>query len=159
MLFVFPLYERSFEVTAHTQGSDRRLGGNSDRPRSSLSIHLRVNREGNECFYQPETKAIRAPTFQLTNRVFRNCRSFLHGNRVLKLKRSGLPFEFPLLGGVARFQPRRAASIMAMSIFFIVIIASNARLATAGSGLVIPSVRAIGVICQDNPHLSLHQPH
>lgn len=33
-----------------------------------------------------------------------------------------------------------------MSIFFIVIIASNARLATAGSGSVIASVRAIGVI-------------
>ena len=34
-------------------------------------------------------------------------------------------------------QPRHAASIAAMSIFFIVIIASNARLATAGSGSVI----------------------
>ena len=57
------------------------------------------------------------------------------------------------------FQPRRAASIAAMSIFFMVIIASNARLATAGLGSVIASVRAIGVICQDKPHLSLHQPH
>ena len=36
-----------------------------------------------------------------------------------------------------RFRPRRAASIVATSIFCIVIIASNARLATAGSGLVI----------------------
>src|SRR5947209_7773672 len=58
-----------------------------------------------------------------------------------------------------RGQPRRAASIAAMSIFFIVIIASKARLATAGSGSVYAFVRAIGVICQDNPHLSLHQPH
>jgi hypothetical protein len=33
-------------------------------------------------------------------------------------------------------QPRIAASIVAMSIFFIVIIASNARLAMARSGLV-----------------------
>src|SRR6266853_894069 len=56
-------------------------------------------------------------------------------------------------------QPRRAASIAAMSIFFIVIIASNARLATAGSGSVTALVRTMGVICQDNPHLSLHQPH
>src|SRR6185312_830037 len=55
-------------------------------------------------------------------------------------------------------QPRRAASIAAMSIFCISIIASNARLATAGSGSVTAWVRAIGVICQDNPHLSLHQP-
>jgi len=55
--------------------------------------------------------------------------------------------------------PRRAASIAAMSIFFICIIASNARLAAAGSASVIDFVRAIGVICQDNPHLSLHQPH
>jgi len=56
-------------------------------------------------------------------------------------------------------QPRRAASIAAMSMFFICIIASNARLAAAVSGSVIAFVRAIGVICQDNPHLSLHQPH
>src|SRR6266850_5050903 len=56
-------------------------------------------------------------------------------------------------------QPRRATSIAAMSIFFICIIASNARSAAAGSGPVTAFVRAIGVICQDNPHLSLHQPH
>src|SRR6478672_6299637 len=56
-------------------------------------------------------------------------------------------------------QPRRAASIVAMSIFFIVIIASNARLAAAGSGSVMESVSARGVICHDRPHLSLHQPH
>src|SRR6266704_3152581 len=56
-------------------------------------------------------------------------------------------------------QPRRAASIAAMSILFICIIASNARLATARSGSVTALVRAIGVICQDRPHLSLHQPH
>ena len=53
----------------------------------------------------------------------------------------------------------RAASIAAMSIFFICIIASNARFAAAGSGSVIAFVSAMGVICQDNPHLSLHQPH
>src|SRR5262245_55906894 len=56
-------------------------------------------------------------------------------------------------------QPRCAASIAAMSILFISIIASNARLAAARSGSVIALVRAIGVICQDTPHLSLHQPH
>src|SRR5215470_13367797 len=56
-------------------------------------------------------------------------------------------------------QPRCAASIAAMSIFLISIIASNARLAAARSGSVTAFVRAIGVICQDNPHLSLHQPH
>jgi hypothetical protein len=56
-------------------------------------------------------------------------------------------------------QPCRAASILATSIFFIVIIASNARLATARSGSVIAAVRARGVICQFRPHLSLHQPH
>src|SRR5688572_20578303 len=58
-----------------------------------------------------------------------------------------------------QLQPRRAASIAAMSIFFISIIASNARLAAAESGSVIALVRAIGVICQDKPHLSLHHPH
>ena len=46
-----------------------------------------------------------------------------------------------------------------MSIFFIVIIASKARLAAARSGLAYAPVNAIGVICQAMPHLSLHQPH
>src|SRR5215213_8383146 len=56
-------------------------------------------------------------------------------------------------------QPRLAASIAAISIFFMSIIASNARFAAAGSGSLIACVSAIGVICQDRPHLSLHQPH
>lgn len=56
-------------------------------------------------------------------------------------------------------QPRRAASIAAMSIFFLVIIASNARLAAARAGSVIACVKAADVICRDTPHLSLHQPH
>src|SRR4029077_17727045 len=59
---------------------------------------------------------------------------------------------------VAERQPRRAALIAAMSIFFMPIIASNARFASsppAASALV--SMR--GVICQETPHLSLHQPH
>lgn len=55
--------------------------------------------------------------------------------------------------------PRRAASISAMSIFPIPIIASKARLAAARSESVIAAVRARGVICQDTPHLSLHHPH
>jgi hypothetical protein len=42
-------------------------------------------------------------------------------------------------------QPRRAALIAAMSIFFISIIASNARLAAAVSGSVTALLRAIGV--------------
>ena len=46
-----------------------------------------------------------------------------------------------------------------MSIFFIFIIASNARLAAARSGSVVASSSARGVICQDKPHLSLHHPH
>ena len=45
-----------------------------------------------------------------------------------------------------------------MSIFCIVIIASNARLAAALSGLSIASISTRGVICQEKPHLSLHQP-
>ena len=46
-----------------------------------------------------------------------------------------------------------------MSIFFIVIIASKARLAAARSGLVYARVSATGVICHEIPHLSLRQPH
>ena len=57
-----------------------------------------------------------------------------------------------------RSPPLTAASIMATSIFFIGIIASNARLAAAVSGLVVASSRTRGVICQEKPHLSLHQP-
>jgi len=45
-----------------------------------------------------------------------------------------------------------------MSIFFIVIIASIARLALALSGLVVSSIRRRGVICQEKPQRSLHQP-
>src|ERR1039458_8724921 len=55
-------------------------------------------------------------------------------------------------------QPRRAASMAAMSILFIVIIASKARFASpppAASA----SVSARGVICQERPQRSLHQPH
>src|SRR5204863_5224869 len=55
-------------------------------------------------------------------------------------------------------QPHRAASIAATSIFFMSIIASKARLASAPP-TAIASVRTRGVICQEMPHLSLHQPH
>lgn len=48
--------------------------------------------------------------------------------------------------------------IAAISIFRIVIIASKARLAAAGSGSRIASVSASGAICHDNPHLSMRQP-
>jgi hypothetical protein len=44
--------------------------------------------------------------------------------------------------------PPRAASIFATSIFHIVIIASNTRLATALSGSASPSFNWRGVICQ-----------
>ncbi len=54
-------------------------------------------------------------------------------------------------------QPRRAASITATSIFFMVNIASNARFASAPPAA-IASVKTRGVICQEMPHLSLHQP-
>ena len=80
-----------------------------------------------------------------------------------KPKQAGYEFIAGLLGdGFARYErpcPRRAASIAAMSIFFIPIIASNARLAAARSGSVIASISARGVICQDKPQRSLHQPH
>ncbi|HXC76379.1 MAG TPA: hypothetical protein VNU19_04945 [Candidatus Acidoferrum sp.] len=55
-------------------------------------------------------------------------------------------------------QPRRAASMVAMSIFFIGIIASKARFASpppAESA----SMSTRGVICQKRPQRSLHHPH
>mgnify|MGYP005812021743 CR=1 FL=1 len=56
-------------------------------------------------------------------------------------------------------QPRLAASIPATSIFFIFIIALKTRWRTAGSGSAIPCVSTTGVICQEMPQRSLHQPH
>jgi hypothetical protein len=55
-------------------------------------------------------------------------------------------------------QPRRAALIAATSIFLMPIIASNARLASSPP-TASASVNTRGVICQETPHLSLHQPH
>jgi hypothetical protein len=66
------------------------------------------------------------------------------------------PFFFPA-GFAGDFFPRRAASMVAMSIFRISIIASNARLASAHPAAMALE-RARGVICQDNPQRSLHQP-
>ena len=54
--------------------------------------------------------------------------------------------------------PRRAASIVATSIFFIGIIASKARFASSPPAA-IASASTRGVICQDRPQRSLHQPH
>src|SRR6476660_1413452 len=59
---------------------------------------------------------------------------------------------------VVKRQPRRAASIVATSIFFMPIIASNARFASSPPAAS-ASVSTRGVICQETPHLSLHQPH
>ena len=56
------------------------------------------------------------------------------------------------------FQPRRAALMAATSIFVMVIIVSNARLASSPPAA-IASVSTRGVICHDTPHLSWHQPH
>src|SRR5690606_13337394 len=59
---------------------------------------------------------------------------------------------------VARSQSATAASSAAMSIFFIVIIASIARLALERSELVVSSISRRGVICQEKPQRSRHQP-
>src|SRR3984957_16240663 len=55
--------------------------------------------------------------------------------------------------------PRRAASIVAMLIFFIGIIASKARFASAPPPAANASISARGVICHERPQRSLHQPH
>ena len=59
-----------------------------------------------------------------------------------------------------RYQPypRLAASMAATSIFFIDIIAEKARFASAPPAA-IASVSTRGVICQERPQRSLHQPH
>jgi hypothetical protein len=53
---------------------------------------------------------------------------------------------------------RHAGSILAMSIFPMVIIASTARFAATVSPSFIASVSAWGTSCQLYPNLSLHQP-
>src|SRR5258708_28653213 len=63
-----------------------------------------------------------------------------------------------VLGEFGESQPRRAASIAVTSIFFMPIIASNARFASSPPAAS-ASVKTRGVICQDTPHLSLHHPH
>src|SRR5262245_59504990 len=55
-------------------------------------------------------------------------------------------------------QPRRAALILAMSILSISIIAAKARLASAPPADS-ASINTRGVICQEMPQRSLHQPH
>src|SRR5262249_41717196 len=52
----------------------------------------------------------------------------------------------------------RAASMVAMSIFCIDIIASNAR-ADSRPPAASASITARGVICHESPQRSLHQPH
>jgi hypothetical protein len=54
-------------------------------------------------------------------------------------------------------QPRRAASMVAMSTFVMVIMASKARLASAPPAAS-ASVSARGVICQERPQRSVHLP-
>jgi hypothetical protein len=55
-------------------------------------------------------------------------------------------------------QPLRAASMAAMSIFFMGIMASKARFASVPPAAS-AAVRTRGVICQERPQRSLHQPH
>ena len=55
--------------------------------------------------------------------------------------------------------PALARSIAAMSIRFMVIMASIARFAAALSGSAMAFISARGTICQDSPNLSLHQLH
>src|SRR4051812_41129180 len=62
---------------------------------------------------------------------------------------SHIPSRFRRHASTPPPHPRLAASIVAMSIFFIVIIASNARFAAAGLGSVMALVKASGVICQE----------
>ncbi len=56
-------------------------------------------------------------------------------------------------------RPARACSIAAISIFLMPIITSITRFAAARSGSTMAFISARGVICQDSPNLSLHQPH
>jgi len=76
--------------------------------------------------------------------------------RWMALGRRGLGAEIRYSG--AHRQPRRAALIAAMSIFFMPIITLNARFAPSPPAAN-ASVSTRGVICQETPHLSLHQPH
>src|ERR1051325_7995077 len=75
---------------------------------------------------------------------------------------AAMPFPSATLGCRLKrhhsHQPRRAASILAMSILSMSIIAAKTRLASAPPAA-IASVNTRGVICQEIPQRSLHQPH
>jgi hypothetical protein len=77
---------------------------------------------------------------------------------VLKPTEGAHPKVMSIFETDEHLQPRRAASIAAMSIFFISIIASKARFASSPPAAS-ASVSTRGVICQEIPHLSLHHPH
>ena len=68
------------------------------------------------------------------------------------------PSGGPRVSGL-RYPPAAAFSSVAMSIFFIVIIACIARPAFPGSGEVKSFPRISGTICHDSPNLSFSQPH
>jgi len=71
---------------------------------------------------------------------------------------SGATTTRPAQPDLRQASPRRAASIAAMSILRMDIMAVIARLAAAASGSVVAASSARGVICQENPQRSLHQP-
>src|SRR5690242_19047812 len=93
------------------------------------------------------------------DRLRKTCEVGLHRAAGRAHRRSSEAEIDPLLPIYAStVSPLRAASIVATSIFFMGIIASKARLAAAVSALVVASSRTRGVICQEKPHRSLHQP-
>jgi hypothetical protein len=83
-----------------------------------------------------------------------------HGTRCGGLRRDGARCDEVRQEEIKKIflQPRRAASMAAMSIFFIPIIAWKARFASSPPAASAP-VSTRGVICHEIPHLSLHHPH
>lgn len=112
----------------------------------SSRLYLRINSSPNIYFTRPYDRP-RVVAENLDLRKNHLVQSFFNDSRS--------EFTFVELDYTS---PLSAASITALSIFVIVIMALKARFAAARSGLVNALVRATGVICQFNPHLSLHHP-
>jgi hypothetical protein len=126
----------------------RRLSRRSGRRSAS---HRRRAAKADKSLPPSQTQALK--TRRRTNQSARRCGL---RPRYRGVRRTG-PRGHAGSDGAFR-QPRRAASMVATSIFFIGIIASKARFASpppAASA----SVSVRGVICQERPHRSLHQPH
>ena len=136
----------SWPPTVYVTGAPTTRPRRSGRPRPASARSARSNRAANH------HRQIR---FAVSVEVARD--HLIDGRQMGNVLSSRVPPGRSSASETRRY-PRRAASMVAMSTFVIVIIASKARLASAPPAAS-ASVSARGVICQERPQRSWHQPH